>query len=60
VAIGNLADGRPVQPPLPFARSDAAALDTAMDAVRDQFGKAAVTRAVLLGARDIEFPHLPD
>jgi len=60
VAIGNLADGRPVQLPLPFARSDAAALDSAMDAVRDQFGKAAVTRAVLLGARDIEFPHLPD
>jgi len=60
VAIGNLADGRPVQLPLPFARSDATALDTAMDAVRDQFGKAAVTRAVLLGARDIEFPHLPD
>jgi DNA polymerase-4 len=60
VAIGNLADNPPMQMPLPFGRADTAALDTAMDAVRDQFGKTAVTRTVLLGARDLEMPHLPD
>jgi DNA polymerase-4 len=60
VAIGNLADSPPVQLALPFGRSDTSALDTAMDQVRDQFGKAAVTRTVLLGARDLEVPRLPD
>lgn len=60
VAIGNLADNPPMQMPLPFGRADTSALDTAMDAVRDHFGKSAVTRTVLLGARDLEMPHLPD
>lgn len=60
VAIGGLADSPPVQLPLPFAHADTSALDTAMDAVRDQFGKAAVTRTVLLGRRDLEVPLLPD
>ena len=60
VAIGNLADGPPVQLPLPFGRADASALDTAVDRVRDTYGKAAVTRTVLLGARDLEVPRLPD
>jgi DNA polymerase-4 len=60
VAIGNLADSPPIQLPLPFGRADTSALDTAMDRVRDSFGRAAVTRTVLLGVRDREMPHLPD
>lgn len=60
VAIGNLADSPPVQLPLPFGRADTSALDTAVDRVRDTYGKTAVTRTVLLGARDLEVPRLPD
>ena len=50
-----------VQPPLPFDRDPGADLDAAVDAVRDRFGSAAFTRAVLLG-RDpgLEMPRLPD
>ncbi len=60
VAIGNLADSPPVQLPLPFARADTSALDLARDAVGERFGRGALTRTVLLGARDIEVPRLPD
>ncbi|HEU5152089.1 MAG TPA: DNA polymerase IV [Iamia sp.] len=60
VAIGGLVDNPPIQLPLPFGRADTSALDTAVDRVRDVFGKAAVTRTVLLGARDLEMPRLPD
>ncbi|MDQ3311296.1 MAG: DNA polymerase IV, partial [Actinomycetota bacterium] len=36
-------------------------LDHALDAVRDKFGKSALTRAVLLGRADHhEVPLLPD
>ncbi|MGW3962824.1 DNA polymerase IV [Amycolatopsis sp. NPDC005003] len=60
-ALSNLADENPFQPALPFERQRATELDTALDAVRDRFGKAAVTRAVLLGrADDLEVPMLPD
>jgi DNA polymerase-4 len=46
---------------LPFDRQSSTALDTALDGVRDRFGSAAVTRAVLLG-RDHRpsVPLLPD
>ena len=47
---------------LPFgARPDPVAIDTAIDRVRQRYGTAAVTRAVLLH-RDcgLEMPHLPD
>ncbi|QYG95738.1 DNA polymerase IV [Iamia sp. SCSIO 61187] len=60
VAIGNLADNPPVQMPLPFGRVDTAALDSAVDHVRDTFGKTAVTRTVLLGRDAWEVPMLPD
>ncbi|MEV6448388.1 DNA polymerase IV [Amycolatopsis sp. NPDC051716] len=60
-SLSNLADDNPFQPALPFERQRATELDTALDAVRDRFGKAAVTRAVLLGrADDLEVPMLPD
>jgi DNA polymerase-4 len=61
VAVGNLDDDRAVQLALPFDRSGGGALDAALDGVRDRFGSAAVTRAVLLG-RDpgLSVPMLPD
>ncbi|MEQ0565535.1 DNA polymerase IV [Amycolatopsis sp. NEAU-NG30] len=60
-ALSNLADAEPFQPALPFERPRATQLDTALDAVRDRFGKSAVTRAVLLGRPDdLEVPMLPD
>jgi DNA polymerase-4 len=60
-ALSNLADEDPFQLALPFERQRATQLDTALDAVRDRFGKAAVTRAVLLGRPDdLEVPLLPD
>ena len=61
VAVGNLENDRPVQLVLPFRRDRRGALDAALDAVRDRYGTAAVTRAVLLG-RDQGFtvPLLPD
>lgn len=60
VSVGNL-DDNPVQPELPFDVDTGADLDAAVDAVRDRFGSAALTRAVLLG-RDpgVEMPLLPD
>ena len=61
VAVGNLDDDDAIQLTLPFDHHRDPALDTALDDVRDRFGSAAVTRAVLLG-RDpgISVPMLPD
>jgi DNA polymerase-4 len=60
VALSNLTDDSAVQLALPFER-DRAALDATIDDVRERFGSAAITRAVLLG-RDQGFsvPLLPD
>jgi DNA polymerase-4 len=61
VSVGNLDDSSSVQLALPFDRRLGGALDAALDDVRDRFGSAAVTRAVLLG-RDpgLTMPMLPD
>ena len=61
IAVANLDNGDALQLTLPFAESSADAVDSAIDAVRDRFGTAAITRGVLLG-RDsgFEMPHLPD
>ena len=61
VALGNLTDDRAIQLALPFAEHCASALDATLDSVRDRFGSAAITRAVLLG-RDPgpSVPLLPD
>jgi DNA polymerase-4 len=61
IAVANLDDDDAVQLMLPFDRQAGSALDDALDGVRERFGKAALTRAVLLG-RDpgLEMPMLPD
>jgi DNA polymerase IV len=61
VAVGNLDDGRAVQLALPLDPHSSDALDAAIDEVRQRFGSAALTRAVLLGRRPgIAMPLLPD
>jgi len=61
VAVANLEDADAVQLQLPFSRHDDAALDAVLDEVRDRFGSAAVTRAVLVGRdRGWAMPLLPD
>ena len=61
LAVANLADDRPVQLVLPLNRVCGGALDAALDEVRERYGAAAVTRAVLLGREQgIRVPQLPD
>jgi DNA polymerase-4 len=61
IAVGNLDDADAVQLALPFDPQSASTLDAALDEVRDRFGSAAVTRAVLLGRDPGQaMPMLPD
>ena len=63
VALTSLDDDGAIQLALPFDRfSDSAgALDATLDRLRDRFGSAAVTRAVLLGRdQGLTVPLLPD
>ena len=61
VAVGNLDDDDAIQLVLPFDRHRGGALDAALDDVRDRFGSAAVTRAVLMGRdQGLSVPLLPD
>jgi DNA polymerase-4 len=61
VAVANLDNDDVVQLALPFDHQSGSALDTALDDVRDKFGSASVTRAVLLGKGAGEpMPMLPD
>ena len=61
VAVTNLDNDDAVQLPLPFDGIDAAALDLALDDVRERFGTKAVSRAVLLGRPEgMTVPMLPD
>ncbi|HEV3229176.1 MAG TPA: DNA polymerase IV [Solirubrobacteraceae bacterium] len=61
VSLSNLEDDGAIQLALPFDQAHPGALDAALDAIRDRFGSAAITRAVLLG-RDpgLTVPLLPD
>jgi DNA polymerase-4 len=61
VSLTNLQNEAPMQLALPFEERKPAALDAALDHVRDRFGSRSVTRATLLG-RDpgISVPLLPD
>jgi DNA polymerase-4 len=61
VSLTNLWDDGAIQLALPFERRRPEALDAALDGLRDRFGTAAITRAVLLGrSSGIEVPLLPD
>ena len=61
VALTNLQDDRAIQLALPFDGHRARALDATLDLVRDRFGTAAITRAVLLGRdQGPSVPMLPD
>jgi len=59
VAVGNLESDDSLQLVLPFD-GDRQALDAAVDEIRGRYGLHALTRAVLLGRRDIAMPLLPD
>jgi DNA polymerase-4 len=60
VSLSNLDDAEALQLELPFGL-DTRPLDGALDAIRDRYGTAAITRAALLG-RDpgVVMPLLPD
>ena len=61
LAVANLDDDSALQLALPFDRHSGIALDAALDEVRDRFGSAAVTRAVLIGRdQGMSMPLLPD
>ena len=61
VSLSNLVDEGTLQLAIPFDRGREAALDAALDDVRDRFGAEAVTRAVLLGrSPGVVMPLLPD
>jgi DNA polymerase IV len=61
VALGNLADNGAIQLALPLDHARPGALDAALDDIRDRFGMAAITRAVLIGRdQGLTVPLLPD
>ena len=61
VTLGNLDSDGFIQLELPFDRRPAGALDATLDQLRDRFGSAAITRAVLLGRdQGPSVPLLPD
>ena len=61
IAVGNLTDRDAIQLALPFDRRSSAALDAALDQVRERFGSSAITRAALLGRdQGWSVPLLPD
>ncbi|WP_133853873.1 DNA polymerase IV [Labedaea rhizosphaerae] len=60
-SLSNLDNAEPLQLVLPFDDMSPPVLDTTLDAVRDKFGGASITRAGLLGQDPgIEMPMLPD
>ena len=61
LSLTGLEDDAPAQLELPFDTQHDIALDLALDQVRDRFGSASVTRAVLLDREPgIAMPLLPD
>jgi DNA polymerase IV len=61
LSLTGLEDARAIQLALPFEPNHDAALDAALDEVRERFGADAVTRAVLLGRNPgVVMPLLPD
>jgi DNA polymerase-4 len=61
VTLSNLDNADAVQLELPFERRSAHDLDSVVDRVRDRYGRAALTRGVLLGVDEgLTVPLLPD
>jgi DNA polymerase IV len=61
LALANLDGDAAVQLGLPFGCHRAVGLDAALDEIRDRYGSAAITRAVLLGRdQGLSMPLLPD
>jgi DNA polymerase-4 len=61
VSLGNLEDEAATQLVLPLRDARPSSLDVALDEIRDRFGSAAVTRAVLVGRdQGLTVPLLPD
>lgn len=61
ISLTNLERADRIQLILPFDRRQDAALDVAIDEVRDRFGSSAITRAVLVGrSPGVVVPLLPD
>jgi DNA polymerase-4 len=61
ISVANLDDDGAVQLVLPLDGHDGAALDAALDEIRERFGANAVLRAVLLGRdQGLSVPLLPD
>ena len=61
ISVSNLDDARAAQLTLPLDARENAALDAVVDLVRERFGTASITRAVLLGrSPGIAMPLLPD
>jgi DNA polymerase-4 len=61
ITFGNLSDEDAVQLALPVDGVPARALDATIDDVRERYGSAAITRAVLLGRdQGLQVPLLPD
>ena len=61
VALANLGGNGAVQLALPLDRARPIALDAALDDIRDRYGSAAITRAVLVGRdQGPTVPLLPD
>jgi DNA polymerase-4 len=61
ISLSNLEEAEESQLAMPGDRRRAGALDAALDTVRDRFGSAAITRAVLLGREQgFTVPLLPE
>jgi len=61
ITFSNLSNDDAIQLALPFGKAPAAAMDTALDRVRERFGSKSLLRGVLLGRRDgLQVPLLPD
>ena len=61
ISLTNLEDEDRIQLAIPFERWHDAALDAALDAVRDRYGSEAVTRGLLVGrSPGVVMPLLPD
>jgi DNA polymerase-4 len=61
LAVTSLEHARAVQLVLPFEAAGGAALDEAVDEIRERYGTAAIMRAVLLGrGPGLAMPLLPD